>query len=75
MVKTTLDDKCKKALVELTKNMREVKKRLRQIENIEKDIDKKASYILETLSIKEDIKREYSGLSNFYDDTLWYEDE
>jgi len=74
MVKTTLDDKCKKALGELTKNIGEIKTKLRQIKSIEQDIDKKVSYLLETLSV-ENIKREYCGLKNFYDDTIWYEGE
>lgn len=74
MVKPTLDDKCKKALIEVTQNLKKIKQKLRQIEGIEKDIDKKTSYILETLSV-ENIIREYSGLRNFFDESGYEREE
>lgn len=74
MVKRNLETKCKKAIVEITANLKDIKQKLHRIENINKDIDKKTSHILETLSV-ENIKREYSGLRNFYHDEVGYEKE
>ena len=67
--KVDLENKCKRALIEVTSNMKEIKKRLQEIENIQRDINDKTSYILETLSV-ENIRREYIGLKQFFDDTI-----
>ena len=72
MVKTNLEERCKKTILEITDELKDIKQKLHRIENINKDIDKKTSHILETLSV-ENIKREYSGLGNFYHDEVGYE--
>ena len=73
MVKDNLDDKCRKAIVEVTSNIKDIKQKLHRIETIEKDINKKTSYILETLSL-DNIKKDYAGLKQYYDDTIGYEE-
>lgn len=72
MVKRNLEEKCKKAIIEITAELKDIKQKLHRIENLNKDIDKKTSHVLETLSV-ENIKKEYSALKNFYNDEIGYE--
>jgi len=68
-----LENKCRKALIEVTKDIKKIKQKLYQIENIEQDIDKKTSHLVEMFST-ENIKKDYAALRQHYNDTIGYEE-